>query len=457
MSEKIQDYFEIEITPDFQKAVLTTVASLESNTAWTREDWILFLEEYGVRFGIVEAVLEKIVPSPHETAFPIIIARGVEPIRGRDAYMRSSFSKSSNQTSEGDVDLKAVIDIPMVSQGDLAGEKVEATPGTKGKTIDGKTVDAAPGKDFSLYPGENTRVEGRKLFAVASGQISVHKRTIHVYPLYEINGDVGMKTGNITFTGNVTVKGNVLSGFSVKAEGDIRISGTVEGAFLEAGGSIHIGAGVTAQHKGSVTAGKDVVTTFINEAYVKAGGLIQVKQMIMHSYCESGDSIICNAGKGQVVGGSISAVHKIHVKEAGNIMNTPTSFYIGLSKHYLDQQKHLTNILRKANEELKKLDALVQALAKKADQKPLSSKERIMKLRARNTIEMWKKRAKEAMEEVDEWKEVSENEEKGIVWIDHTVHSNVDFHFGKYTRKLNTAYKNVSLYFENGEVALNIR
>ena len=76
------------------------------------------------------------------------------------------------------------------------------------------------------------------------------REKINVFPVYEVNGDVDYNTGNIDFVGTIVIRGNVRSGFKVKADGDIRIIGSVEGAELEAAGSIEISAGIIGQNKG---------------------------------------------------------------------------------------------------------------------------------------------------------------------------------------------------------------
>ena len=62
------------------------------------------------------------------------------------------------------------------------------------------------------------------LFTLTGGE------TINVFPIYEVNGDVDYHTGNIDFVGTVVIRGNVLTGFRIRAAGDIRIVGGVEGA-----------------------------------------------------------------------------------------------------------------------------------------------------------------------------------------------------------------------------------
>src|SRR5690606_11485656 len=110
---------------------------------------------------------------------------------------------------------------------------------------------------------------------------------INVFPVYEVNGDVDYKVGNIDFNGTVVVRGSVLPGFRIRSNGDIRIIGTVEGAFLEAGGSIEVTEGVVGQNKGKLYAGRNVKCSFVQDAMITAGEDVLVAQSIMHSHIKA--------------------------------------------------------------------------------------------------------------------------------------------------------------------------
>ncbi|MHB1406360.1 MAG: FapA family protein, partial [Desulfitobacteriaceae bacterium] len=70
---------------------------------------------------------------------------------------------------------------------------------------------------------------------------------LSVQPIYIINGDVNIKTGNIKFKGNIVVTGSVLDGFGVEAGGSIEVWGDVLHASLYANNEIII-------HKKAITA-----------------------------------------------------------------------------------------------------------------------------------------------------------------------------------------------------------
>src|SRR5690606_12910229 len=128
-------------------------------------------------------------------------------------------------------------------------------------------------KEAYFKPGKNVVLdeERTRLYAVTDGMVTfTDNEKVNVFPVYEVNGDVDYRSGNIDFVGNVVVRGNVISGFRVKAEGDVRITGSVEGAEIIAAGSIDIAEGIVAHNKGFVKAGKTIKCSFIQDANVEA-------------------------------------------------------------------------------------------------------------------------------------------------------------------------------------------
>ncbi|SDG98707.1 hypothetical protein SAMN05192534_101236 [Alteribacillus persepolensis] len=452
---RIEECFDVHIAEDGMTAYLTILEKSDEQEQWELDVWESFLKANGVVYGIKHQTLEAVVEQPQELTFPLVIAEGISPQNGTAAFIQSALIEREVHTSRTqagqqiNINLKQVIDIPMAEEGELVGEKVEATPGVDGTTVTNESIKAKAGRDFVLRPGKNTRIEGNQIYALSSGQVSVHKKTVHVYPVYEVSGDLDLQTGNIDFTGNVEIRGNVPSGFEVKAKGDIRVRGTVEGAFIEAGGSVYIGEGISAQHKGYVEAGKDIQATYLNEAHVEAGDNIVVQETIMHSRCHAGGDIICLKGRGLVVGGSLSAVSAVCVKEAGNVMNTKTSFFLGAAEQLINRQKeHEQTLVQAKNESLK-----LQKFLKDLDNKKVpAAKNRVMKLRARNALKTLQIKAKDAAEELEVMHDVWEDAGRGYIIVKNQLHENVVIHFGKYSKTTRRTYSNVKVTYEEGDI-----
>ena len=81
--------------------------------------------------------------------------------------------------------------------------------------------------------------DGTELVSQVSGHVVLENDKIFVSNVLELV-NVDNSTGDIDYEGDVVVKGNVLAGFTVKATGDITVSGIVEGATVIAGEILHL-------------------------------------------------------------------------------------------------------------------------------------------------------------------------------------------------------------------------
>ncbi|SDH93356.1 flagellar assembly protein A [Alteribacillus bidgolensis] len=141
----LQDFFEVRISEDKLSAHVLAAASLESTSDWTREEWDVFLKEEGVVFGVLDENIDALVNDPSSVDFPIEVAIGIAPKDGAHAYIKPAIEDEKQQEmkeTKGAVNLKNVVDIPMVEQGELVGEKVAAEKGSDGRAVDNEPLEA---------------------------------------------------------------------------------------------------------------------------------------------------------------------------------------------------------------------------------------------------------------------------------------------------------------------------
>lgn len=452
----LYDVLEVELSEDQMRAVIKVSAPIPESV--TADDLVAFLKEHNVVFGLHKEKLEPLLRG--ELASPVTIAEGVKPEDGKDGYIWSALDdmdsddshelKSANQI----VDLKQVINIPTVTKGEVIGKKVNPTEGVPGISVTGDEIRAKNGKDVILRQGKNTKIEdeGTTLIANTDGQISVEPKVIHVYPVYEVNGDIDMRTGNIDFVGNVNIRGSVPSGFEIKAKGDIRVHGSVEAANLDAGGSIYIHQGVVAQGGGQIRAEGEVISSFLNQANVKAGGDVTVTKSILHSKVESDAAVKCYDWNGSICGGSVSAVSGLDANEIGNEMNTPTSIYIGVSQSILEKEKKNKVIKAEAEDNLQKLGVLLKKIVTKEKQSALTPQEKVTKLRIRKSFAEAHEKLNEAQAALEIIADSLESDEPGKVKVRRTIYPQVDLHFGKYRKRITTKHKGVVFSLDKSEI-----
>jgi uncharacterized protein (DUF342 family) len=202
-------------------------------------------------------------------------------------------------------------------------KKIPPEKGVQGRTVKGNFLPARDGKDIPLPLGDHVHVaeDGVTILADINGQVVLTGGKINVEPVYTVQGDVNLKTGNIIFLGTVIINGNVEDGFSVKAAGNIEVNGTVERAELDAEGDIIVHQGVTGKNSGVVRAGNSIWARFIENTNVEAGNMVVVSDGIINSQVDAFKRIICRGKRAHIVGGRLRATEEINAK----ILGSPTS------------------------------------------------------------------------------------------------------------------------------------
>ncbi len=265
----------------------------------------------------------------------MMIAKGVEPVPGKDACQDFHFDTDKALTpsvlESGNVDFKNLDNITNVKAGDVLVTKIPATEGEHGMDVRGCPVVAPHGKNTRIRVGTNTVLsdDGDRLFAGTDGHVFLRNNIVHVENIYIVDGDVDFSTGNIDFAGIVIVNGFVRQGFEVRAEGNISINGGVEGAVLESrNGDISIRFGVQGQNRALIKAKGKIKAKFINQAKVEAADDVIVTQAMMQSEINSGGSVIAEGQRGRIIGGKIRAADTIVARSIGSESHTKTYLYI---------------------------------------------------------------------------------------------------------------------------------
>jgi uncharacterized protein (DUF342 family) len=238
-------------------------------------------------------------------------------------------------------------------------KKIPPEKGSPGRTVTGNQLPARDGKDIALPLGKNVHVgeDGVTVIADMSGQVVEANGKINVEPVYTVNGNVSLKTGNIIFLGTVVVNGNVEDGFSVKAAGNIEVHGTVEKAELDAEGDIIVHQGITGRGNGIIRAGKTLAARFIENTAIEAGDGVIASDGIIKSRVDAGKRILCQGKRATIVGGRLRAGEEINAKILGSsTASTETVCEVGVDpkiKELIAQFTETKADLEKQLEEIK--------------------------------------------------------------------------------------------------------
>ncbi len=410
-----------------------------------------FLKEHHVQFGIDDQVVEKLSQHQFTLAdFPLTIAQGRPPEQGKDGTITYAFNTSLEVDRDLTWNFRDVMRIPSVENGQKLATITLPTQGQDGMNVLGVPIKAKPGRPVPTKAGKNVRFDEQDLtfYAMIEGQVSATEQRISVYPLYEVNETLSMKTGNLDFVGSIVIRGDVPTGYTVKAKGDIKIFGIVEAAHVIAGGSVYVSEGLAGLQKGMIQAGEDVHIGYINQGTVEVGNSLFVENSIIHSHITANNDIFCQ--RGNIIGGSLSAGKVIEAKDIGNRMSTETNISLGISQSIHEE---MTNLQEQKKQLLHTLEKL-NLLGKRLEQSQLDGKGRITLLRQRNS----KRQTEEQIAEIDEKLATlnaylgDETEAKLIVR--NNLYPNVNIAFGKYNFKVDRLYNRVHVTSDHKEIII---
>ncbi|MDR2397210.1 MAG: FapA family protein [Spirochaetaceae bacterium] len=336
----------VNVTDQDMRAYITLTPPGPGGIDMSFETVINVLQDNRVVYGIKEDFLREFLDRPSYRV-AVLVAEGTPVENGKDAYIEYLFQTSQkrgpvHEGTDGRVDFRDVSNIQNVVKDQPLARKVPPGEGIVGRTVVGGYLSAKAGGDIDIPLGNNVRLGEDRITIVSdiNGQVMVAAGVINVEPVYTVQGNVNLKTGNIIFLGTVIITGNVEDGFSVKAQGNIEVKGSVEMANLEAEGDIVVQKGITGRNTGTVKAGKSVYARFIENAVIEAGNMVIVSDGIINSRVDALKRIVCKGKRATIVGGHLRATEEINAKVIGSAASgTETICEVGVdpkSKKELD-------------------------------------------------------------------------------------------------------------------------
>ncbi|MDF2962592.1 MAG: polymerase [Paenibacillus sp.] len=420
------------------------------------------LQTYHITHGINRAKMAEVVFNPKAVlSGKTLIATGTPPVSGQDGYIKHHFdldndTKKPMELEDGKVDFKEVTTIHNVRKGQLIAERIPATAGIPGMAVTGEPLPAKDGKEARFKIGKNVVTDPQQsaLYSAIDGMITQTEREkINVFPIFEVNGDVDYNIGNIDFVGSVVIRGSVLTGFRVKAAGDIRITGSVEGADLDADGSIEISAGILGHNKGVIRAGKRIKSSFIQDATVIAEE-VSVTQSIMHSTVRAGKEVVCKGTKGLIVGGIIQAGELVAARTVGNSMSTATVIEVGVLPELRNELGQLRTQLRTVNENVEKTDKALALLDQLAAAGQLGPDKVAMRIKLNHTKKQISEEQSTIKDRVYEIEKSLEDSDKAKVEVGSIIYSGAKVVIGRYTKFIKDPISHVRFRLVDGDIAM---
>ena len=267
----------ITIDPHSYLAKIRLYPSSDKGSRLTEENVLSLLAQNDVHHGILMQNLTLLL-NAELYCTDVLIAKAVLPVQGKCASITYHFDVQKTNTptmkEDGSVDFHRLDMIERVEKGQLLATLTPETAPIPGTDVRGNVIQPAKLTPVVLKHGKNIHLSEDQLemYADCAGNVTLVNDTVFVSNVYEVPADVGTSTGDIDYDGSVEVRGNVLTGYTVKATGDITVNGAVEGATLISGGKIVIKRGMQGMEKGVMRAGGDIISNFIESSKVHASG-----------------------------------------------------------------------------------------------------------------------------------------------------------------------------------------
>lgn len=348
----------VRITADGMEAYLS-LPPLAPGESYTLSQLLACIQSQKVSSGIDEVALQSMIDTPiygHE----VCIARGRKPVNGKDGVITYNFNPDMNAKptvrQDGSVDYWSIHAIELVNAGQVIAVYEEPTEAIDGENVSGKIVPAKKGRPIPPLTGKgfSRSEDGHTYTADVSGKIELTNGRIRISEVYEIQGDVGLQTGNIDFHGDVVIHGGVTPGASVKSTGSITVDGVCENCTLIADKDIILRGGVLGGNKAVIRTKANIHAKFFEYCKVQAEGFIEAASALdcrMISY----DHIYLAGRKAGIVGGYAYATAGIEMDVLGSPSEVRTVVHVGVSKEMMRELTDAQSQLEEADDTVKKI------------------------------------------------------------------------------------------------------
>ncbi len=295
-----------------------------------------------------------------------LVAEWTPAVNGIDGTITYRFDKQVKiapvEDDHGFVDYKNLGLIRTIHKGDVIADITHPTEGEPGTDVKGQTLRQIPGKKASFTVGTNTELneDETQIIASTDGNINFKSNAFVVDQVVTIAGDVDASVGNINFVGDVIVKGEVMEGFKISSNGNIVVSGNVNGATLECDGDIVIKKGCI---NSKIVAHGSVTINFCEHSNIRCDGdLISSNFVICDVYC---GNLSVKGTHGGLMGGSYTSLTSVEIPNIGTKNYTPTVLTVGDNALLAEEKTGLLNDMEKLKKTIDDLTLVINFLNEK--------------------------------------------------------------------------------------------
>jgi uncharacterized protein (DUF342 family) len=217
--------------------------------------------------------------------------------------------------------------------------------------------------------------DGKEVYSQKSGHIvwRPDDTFIDIEPVYIVEGNVDFSEGNIIgFVGKVIIQGDVKPKFSVVAEGDIEIHGSIEDATVRStNGNVMVAGSIINRTEGAVGAKNTVQCNICTNANIKAHRIL-IEKEAMNSELVAEVEILAEGTPGTIIGGRVEANQFIRVNTIGSDRGVPTQILVGDVTELKKRLRTLNQKLTQSQSHLKEASQVLSILNTKQQAGELS-------------------------------------------------------------------------------------
>lgn len=365
------EYLEIFVNEARTKATGMFYPPSDQGNEMSKQEIMNDLVHHGIRCGAKEDEIDRFV-AERNYCTEIVLAEAIMPVEGHSAVITYNFRTEGfgkpKINEDGSVDFHQLDMINKVNAGDVLATLDPVDYGKPGIDVFGNVLRPAKVVAKILRHGNNIHLSEDKLtmYSDVAGHVMLAEDRVFVSDTYDVPADVSVASGDIEYDGNVVVHGNVVTGFSVRAKGDIIVEGVVEGATLIADGQIILKRGIQGMGRGKLISKGNITARFIENCEVQTNGSITT-DAIMHSKVTAKDEVIVTGKKSMITGGNIHAGRGITAKVIGSAMCTQTNVCIGIDDAIIKEQKEIEKALEELRINEQKFTQALMIFKKKMD------------------------------------------------------------------------------------------
>lgn len=205
------------------------------------DEIIRYLNEYGIKYGILQSAIDYI--KNNREVNKVLIAKGQKPkppIEDRLNILFDCDKKLDIDETKDKIDYRSINYITSVKENEILAEIIIGEDGVNGINVFSEIIPSRPKKIVEYKAGQGCKLVDNKFISTMAGKPNYNKSSVWVEPMYVLNNDVNLKSGNINFPANVKINGKITDGMKVNCGNSLFVSNGAFNAVIKANNSSKI-------------------------------------------------------------------------------------------------------------------------------------------------------------------------------------------------------------------------